>query len=157
MSDEKEECEKKQHTKPCSACPFSRAITPGVIDPAACGYSPPEVYVGQAEGPFLLSCHKSPGYFDDPRSTKHLRCAGAMIYRANCGIGERFSDEVLTAMVAREPNTELVFASHAELIAHHRQVTIEQAEAFLRLFTPRILLLHQLTQAGCQVVPLEGT
>src|SRR5947209_10221567 len=121
--------------RPCDECPFSRACEPG-----GTGGSNPTVYVGQAYGPFWLPCHTDPDY-KTPMSLREKtvtvsQCAGAAIFRANVGAAARMPHGV-----HRLPaDTSLVFATPAELIAHHNRSTLEEAEEILRRTPPRELL-----------------
>ncbi len=80
------------------------------------GGSEPEVYIGQAYGPFLLACHMDPDYAKDPRSPENLQCAGAAAFRANVGILQLMPSFLLRVGA----DVERVFATPAELVAHHR-------------------------------------
>lgn len=126
-----------QHLSPCRECPFSRAATD---EDLAKGGSQPERYIGQAYGPFLLPCHMDPKYSQADCGLHMLQCAGAAIFRANCGVADRMPDALLRA----EPDAERVFASPAELLARHARVGLDEAEAYLGLMTPDALLRLEL-------------
>jgi hypothetical protein len=116
-----------QPTKPCKECPFSREIQPGAL-----GGSAPEVYIGQAHGSFWLPCHMH-SEFDDPNwksNTAKPECAGTAIYRANV------YGKLDTSLLVLEPDREAVFATPAEFLAHHKGITLQQAEAELRVKPP---------------------
>ena len=130
---------------PCAKCPFSRSCTPGAL-----GGSTPGVYIGQAEGPFLLTCHMSEGYDQSVGPQPELpQCAGAAIYRANLGVAGKMPDFLLSLPA----DENLVFASHAEFMAHHMQRSCEFARMFLRdVVTPEAFLRIELDRAGVRVV-----
>jgi len=116
------------------------------------GGSSPTVYVGQAVGPFLLSCHMDPDYEKDRRSAKLRQCAGAAIFRSNIGV-DKLMPEFLHYLPSDE---EKVFSNPAELIAHHFKVPIEEADAFLNEHPPLELLQVELEKSGVQrVIPPE--
>ncbi len=130
--------------KPCNECPYRKGTKFN-------GGSPPEVYIGQAYGPYLLSCHLSPGYFANPRDPSHLQCAGAAIFRANI---ER--DTVMPPKMLRLPkDTEVVFETPAEMFAHHRRVSLARAEAILHQIPPEAMLQAELRKLGNQPVRTE--
>lgn len=97
---------------PCQECPFRRSIAPGAL-----GGSDAIVYVGQAAGPFWIPCHMAIDFNDPNWKTNYEtpQCGGAAIFRANCGFAER-QPAVMLQMAA---DTETVFASPEELVAHH--------------------------------------
>lgn len=136
-----------QHKKPCEECPFARKTEPGMT-----GGTGPSVYVGQAMGPFLLSCHMSPGYAEDRRSSRNLQCAGAATYRANIGVASLMPDFLLKLPADRER----VFAEPAELLAHHLGVPIELTRLYLEQHPPSELLGMELAKQGCQLAELPS-
>lgn len=90
---------KSQHKKPCADCPFSRKAIPGWT-----GLDSPETWIEKARGEVVEICH----------CTKNQQCAGFAIFRANvCKLPK-------LALVLPS-NTQLVFASDAEFLAHHHQ------------------------------------
>ena len=128
--------------KPCHECAFRRDIKPGTL-----GGSPPETYVGQSEGPFYVPCHIC--YGDDPNWKTNIdkpQCAGVAVYRANLGIpvGGDFLLKLPT-------DTENVFATHAEFLAHHKQISLESAKLELVKTTPQEHLRNELVRAGVAV------
>ena len=131
--------------RPCGECPFSRACEPG-----GTGGSDPTVFVGQAYGPFWLPCHTDPDY-NTPMSLAEKtatvsQCAGAAIFRANVGADARMPDGV-----HRLPaDTSLVFATPAELIAHHNRSTLEEAEEILRRTPSRELLRAEIDKLSAE-------
>jgi hypothetical protein len=58
------------------------------------------------------------------------------------------------ALLALEPDTELVFRGPAELLAHHGEVPVFVAEKFLREHPVDELLADEVRRSGVQVVPL---
>lgn len=90
---------KKQHSKPCSDCPFLRDALPGWL----AGTSPKE-WMAMAHGETLFECHVLLG----------AQCAGSAIYRANvCKVTK---DQHILKL---RPDRKLVFASPAEFLDHH--------------------------------------
>ena len=74
------------------------------------------------------------------------QCAGAAIFRANVGADARMPDGV-----HRLPaDTSLVFATPAELIAHHNRSTLEEAEEILRRTPPRELLRAEIDKLSAE-------
>lgn len=123
--------EKKNPKLPCAECPFSRKNQPG----KDLGGADPTVYVGQAFGPFVLSCHMDSAYEQSTALDKYkeLRdCAGMAIYRANCGYDVKMPEAIFKLPV----NKELVFSSPAEFLAHHLQIELSVAEHFLTSLPP---------------------
>ena len=90
----------------------------------------------------MLPCHMDPTYDPYTAGMQTLQCAGAAIFRANCGL------EMPSAFIKAVVDTDKVFATPAELIAHHRHITIEAAEKILRKKPPGILLAEELHRAA---------
>ena len=90
---------KKQHTEPCSDCPFARKSLRGWL-----GRMSAEDWIQAVHGEALIDCH----------TVSNQQCAGAAIYRANvCKIPWR--EEAL-----RLPKNKIsVFASIREFLDHH--------------------------------------
>lgn len=111
----------KHMAAPCGACPFTRTSTPGAL-----GGSSPEVYIGQTHAPFVLPCHCACN-FDDPdwksKAMTTPQCAGAAIFRANCGL----SSIMPAVLHSLPPDTERVFTSPVEFLAHHKQISYMHA------------------------------
>ena len=118
----------KKLKRPCKACPFIRATEGGG---SSLGGSPPETYIGQAGGPFVLPCHAT---YDPSLSAKEQdltqtqQCAGAAIFRANTGVGAFLPPHLHTL----PPDKVTVLGTWAEFLAHHRQITLEAAQDLLR-------------------------
>jgi hypothetical protein len=55
-------------------------------------------------------------------------------------------------LLAAEVDKERVFATPAELLAHHSEISLEVAEAFLRRMPPEKLLAVELRKCGVQRV-----
>jgi hypothetical protein len=125
----------KKLKQPCNECPYSKSVTPGAL-----GGSDPEVYIGQGHGPFWLPCHKNCD-FSDPNWKENYevqQCAGAAIYRANT---ER--DSIMPDSLLKLPKSDKVFESPEELYAHHKGISIEEAQEFLKCNTPdRLMVLE---------------
>lgn len=122
---------------PCNACPWMQTTPPGAL-----GGSPPETYIGQAYGPFVLPCHKACD-FDDPdwkrKSMDVSQCAGAAMFRSRMGI----SPTIPTFLHSLEPQGP-VLDDPVKFYAHHKQITPEEALAQLTERTPLHLLDEQL-------------
>jgi hypothetical protein len=117
--------------KPCAKCPFSKAVTPGAL-----GGSEPTTYIGQSVGAFWLPCHMSPGYEEDRANhAKHRQCVGAAMYRDLNGL----SSELPPLLLSLKGDPTLVFSSHAEFLAHHKGMTLEEANTFLEVTPPNAL------------------
>lgn len=127
----------ESNRKPCAECPFSRAI-----EPASTGGADPAIYIGQAYGPFLLPCHMDPNYKKDQRDPGLIQCAGAAAFRANVCRDVLMPKELLRC----PPDEDLVFAESAELLAHHKQCTIEEARKLLAAVPPARLLEIEMTK-----------
>jgi hypothetical protein len=140
-----------QHHSPCAECPFSRAVKTG-----GTGGTDPRVYVGQACGPFLLPCHMDPRYSENKRSTDLLQCVGAAVFRSNIGVHNFIG---LPDFLLREPiDVEKVFATPAELLAHHMGISLEEAQALMEKTPPLVLLDAVLSMPGVQKTPApEGS
>lgn len=120
----------------CKQCAFRRDITPGAL-----GGSEPEVYIGQTNGPFFIPCHTH--YSSDTpdwkaKAMQAPQCAGSRIFRANI---ENMNHPSLLGL---EANHEGVFSSEAEFVAHHKQITVEEAQAQLDVFPPHSLALIEI-------------
>lgn len=89
----------KQHTKPCSDCPFSRKALRGWL-----ASDTPAEWMRMAHGETRHECH----------TLLPQQCAGAAIYRAN--VVKRPRDRTLLQLPADRAK---VFASPAEFLAHH--------------------------------------
>ena len=115
----------KKIKKPCVSCPFRRVNDLGTDKP---GGSEPEVYLGQARGPFWLPCHKD-GEYQDKNSDpgKVQQCAGAAIFRANTKRADLLPDQLLKLEVDHEE----VFATEAEFYAHYSGASVEACEEFM--------------------------
>jgi hypothetical protein len=140
-----------QHTSPCGNCLFRRESPSGAVDIEVMGGSQPEVYLGQTQGPFWIPCHTFYENVLDARwKLSTNQCAGAAIFSANCGrkLGPELEGQLLTL----PPDTEKVFGTPAEFIAHHRGCTLEQAEEFLKQFPPEFWLKVELKKAEVRFV-----
>lgn len=131
------------HRKPCAECPFSRAN-----DVERTGGSDVLVYVGQSMGPFLLACHMDQEYDKNARNPELLQCAGAAAFRANIGRDKLMPPQLLRCA----SDTELVFANHAEMVAHYRQISVAEAEELLKQQTPEELMKIEFRKAGVREV-----
>jgi len=117
-------CEKKLK-KPCGECPFTRVN--GLSKPYP-GNNKPEVYLGQARGPFWLPCHCDKNYAEKESNPATVtECAGASIFRANTGPRYKLPAELL----ALEADHDLVFSNEAQFFAHYYGITEEHAQSLL--------------------------
>ena len=123
--------------KPCHDCPFRRDIKPGTL-----GGSHFTVYIGQTVGPFVLNCHTAEGYRAKQTDCMAVaQCAGAAIFRANIGIAFLLPD----ALHALPADTDAVFGSMEEFIAHHEGWPLAVAEHFLERHPPDQWLARELS------------
>lgn len=138
----------KQRTKPCKECPFKKDNVLTGPDP---GGSPPEVYVGQSQGPFWLPCHMEKAYEGVETEPKAVsQCAGAAIYRANLGLSDRMPLDLL-----RLPeDKELVFTSHVEFMSHYTGTPVEEMEEMLPPSMQQLLLLIEMHKSAVKKVDL---
>lgn len=137
-----------QHTSPCGECPFNRKVTPNAL-----GGSPPEMYVGQAAGPFFLPCHSTHDY-TDPVARQDLtnsQCAGAAIFRANVGVDRRLP----AALLHLPKDTQKVFATFEEFYAHHKKISLEEAKRLLEEKGPGQYLIDEFMKSEARVRLLE--
>lgn len=128
--------------KPCPNCPWRRAVEPGAL-----GGSEPEVYIGQAVGPYRIPCHAH--YIDKPDVTREEmalapECVGAAMFRANVGIASMLPG----ALLRMPPDKVEVFASYAEFLAHHKRIDVSAAKLQLIAKSPVEHLQDQLARSG---------
>lgn len=111
--------------------------------------------VGQAEGPFLLPCHQSPGYEEDRQGNilRHRQCAGAATYRSNIGIADRFKP--ITHILPADH--QMCYSSPAELVAGYEGITLEEAKKVLEQFPPEFLLQRELASSQARVYGAKKT
>lgn len=125
---------------PCPQCPFARTTPKNYLDTMG---QNSERFAGQALGPFSLPCHmtkKFKEWHNDP--TNQTPCVGAAIYRTNCNY-----QHLNGSLPLLPKDTEKVFASPAELIAHHEGTTVEKAVLKLRRRTLMEMLATELSNA----------
>lgn len=113
MGEQKKEC--------CATCPYARATPKEYLDTRG---DNGDRFAGQASGSFALPCHMEEE-FEDWRTRPAPQCAGAAKYRANTGVS------VHPSLGIMPEDHEAVFSSPAELLAHHRGTSIEEAEESL--------------------------
>lgn len=89
---------KCQHTTPCSDCPMARDALPGWLGGASA-----EEYRRLAHSDLIVPCH----------AVKNTQCAGMAIYRRNV------AKSIAPGGLKLEKNTELVFSTPMEFMAHH--------------------------------------
>lgn len=135
---------------PCPQCAFTRSSIPGAL-----GGSPPEVYIGQAYGPFYVPCHMQYGERESMAQVKAEceqihQCAGMAIFRANLGI-DRHLPGALTKL-PKDP--ALVFATEAEFLSHHMRVDKHVAMSFLAANPPATLLQRAMGKIN-RVIPIK--
>lgn len=139
--------DRKQHERPCAACPFSRNVKPYADDPKALGNSSPFVYMGQANGPFILPCHSTHDYkqleerLEATKPGNGCECAGAAIFRANIGL--RYPAALLHLPYDREQ----VFGTFTEFFAHHYKLSVDVANKIVRDLPPDLLTAIELGRA----------
>jgi hypothetical protein len=93
---------KKQHTKPCSDCPWSRGALPGWL-----GSLSSDDWITIAHSDSVAECHALTG----------VHCAGLAIYRANV------VKSVRDPAALRLPRDhKAVFSSPVEFKCHHENV-----------------------------------
>lgn len=90
---------RKQHTAPCSDCPWRRDALPGWL-----GGFTAQSWVATAHGDMVVKCHTTIG----------PQCVGAAIYRANvCKVSR--DDRALRLPADRDR----VFSTPTEFLDHH--------------------------------------
>ena len=127
--------------QPCPECPFNRQCPPGHL-----GGSPPDVYIGQINGPFYLPCHMHTE-FSDPNWKKDMakpQCAGAATFRANLGIADRMP----AFFLAMPEDRARVFASYEEFVCYHTDIPASVVTEFLKHVTPDMLTMQALSVAA---------
>lgn len=129
--------------KPCKSCPFRRDNDLQKPNP---GGSPPEVYIGQSRGPFILPCHKGKNYAGKETDlSQALECAGAAIFRANCEIPYKLPDQILSL----PKDTETVFSNEREFLNFYKE---EDSKEVLTEEYLDLLLLRELLDANVKQV-----
>lgn len=110
-----------QRTLLCRTCPYARATTKEYLDTRG---DNGERFVAQAHMNAVLPCHSE----NDGDAVPGVcnQCAGAAKFRANVGV-----KGLAPALGVLPADTENVFASDAELLAHHKGWTLAQAEEAL--------------------------
>jgi hypothetical protein len=126
-----------QHDKPCKGCPFSRNVMPNHLDPegvknngcSPLGGSPAVNYIAQALTPHYLPCHMRHDYtsLQDRLNNHNPDCAGAAIFRSNCGVANAIPPQLLHLPA----DTAAVFGTIYEFYSHHQGVSIATAEQVL--------------------------
>jgi len=96
---------KKQHTSPCSDCPWARKSIKGWL-----GSNSPECFVALAHGEGTQECH-----------TTNKLCAGLAIYRANVCKSPRDENQLRLS-----PDNITVFSSPTEFLSHHRSSLLQK-------------------------------
>lgn len=108
---------KRQHTRPCSDCPFARRSLRGWLG----RMSAPE-WMSLAHGEGRSDCHTKVGPCGEPR-----QCAGLAIYRANV------CKSPPGGLIRLPVDHETVFSRPDEFLEHHRSSTREWLEYRLSL------------------------
>jgi hypothetical protein len=76
------------------------------------------------------------------------QCAGAAKYRANIGVGD-----MMPPAIGKLPaDTETVFATPVELLAHHRGVSLDYAKMVLTIIPPKAFLEHEMNKQEMKVL-----
>lgn len=114
---------------PCTGCPFSRTGKPWEDDKE--GNTNPLRMLAQCFGPFLLPCHQEPRYEEEKQGEiyKKAQCAGAAIFRSNLGLAPLF--ERAKSFHLLPADTEKVFATPAEMLAHYNHISLDAAKKIL--------------------------
>ena len=138
----------KNQVSPCAQCSFRRDTPPGNL-----GGSPPEVYIGQIEGPFMIPCHMLCN-FDDPKwrekAFKTGQCAGAAIFRANMGLPPG-----PVPINLLPPDHTTVFSDYAEFLAHHKGISEGAAGLELLKTSPMDHLKRELSDPRIMLKKVE--
>jgi hypothetical protein len=130
----------------CPQCPFARTTPKEYLDTMG---DNAERFAGQALGPFALPCHMHAKFSKCMTGiSAPSPCAGAAIYRSNCGY-----DHLRGSLPMLPADTENVFASPAELIAHHRAISAEAAEELIEEKPIPAMLAEELSRAQVKVFP----
>lgn len=112
----------RQHTKPCSDCPWSRNALNGWL-----GSLSPEQWINEARSETLIDCHVHAG----------AQCAGAAIFRANICKSPRYPN------ILRLPSDRrAVFAGHQEFLDHHGKKRMSDHEALKDAARNAVQALH---------------
>lgn len=131
-----------QRKKVCDQCPFSRSTPKSYLDTRGNNGGR---FVAQANCNAILPCHR-----EDPDNNAVVgqcqQCAGAAIFRANIGVADQLSPR----LGKLEADTETVFATNAELLAHHTGGSLEDAEWFLEQNPIDKLVAHEKFMAAMQ-------
>lgn len=133
---------------PCNECAFRRDSKPGID---ALGGAPAEVYVGQIHGPFRIPCHRHYPKNDSDQEWRNNdstmfeipQCAGSAVFRANLG-----RNNTVPKDMRLDPDRATVFSSYAEFYAHHKSISLFEAERQLSVRPPATLLLEEMHRAG---------
>ncbi len=136
---------KKQHKSPCAKCPFSRKTKPGHLSDT----NGPDMFIGQAFGPFFLPCYSTHDYSKDEerRNPDNPQCAGVAIFRANIGVDQIMPEGLLHL----PPDENKVFASSAEFLAFHMQIPMLVALMWMVRTPPQELLERELKKKGVKL------
>lgn len=133
--------------KPCEQCPFRRDVDPNIC---ATFEANPASFIGQAFGPFFLPCHKQGGFKDNACNPELHQCAGAAAFRANCNV-----TGLPESIVIGPQDTERFFANPAEFLAHHFQLTMDEAAVLLRVWPPSELTRIEMRKTGVKLIPMK--
>jgi hypothetical protein len=136
--------------KSCNECPFSKSNI--LSKEKQLGGAAATVYIGQAQGPFVLPCHKHPKY--DGKNTNYeevIQCSGAAQFRANIGVSDRMPDQLL-----KLPKSNDVFESREKFLAYYLDTT----EDFINLmFTEqdyKNMLIKEIQDANAKIINLKN-
>jgi hypothetical protein len=129
-----------QRTTTCDECPFSSKTPKSYLDTRG---ENGHRFIGQAVAGMVLPCHRESKDNNAKMDGSSKLCAGAAIYRRNCGVESvhermRVSDDVVDAHV---------FKSHDELLSHHLEIGIIAAKYMLMVIPPEQLAEMELTEA----------
>jgi hypothetical protein len=136
----------KHMIEPCVNCPWSPKVKPGAL-----GGSEPQVFLGQAFGPFILPCHKACD-FNDPEWKGKMdttpQCAGAAMFRANVGMSP-----MLPAEIHKLPRSSKAFSRPEDFLGHHLSVPVEKAKELLKVYPLVKMVRDQMERTTTKVYP----
>ena len=133
-----DEAATNQRAECCGQCPFARSTSKEYLDTRG---DNSERFLGQSFINSVLPCH-----MEDAENNAVVgqgqQCAGAAKFRANLGVnwlhpslGELPVDEVA------------VFTTAEELLAHHRGISLAEAEDYLKTHTLGSMAVRELEEA----------
>lgn len=134
----------------CDQCPFRRDVDPTICEQKG---STPEAFIGQVVAPFMLPCHKQGKFDRNARDPELLHCAGAASMRASLRRAGKLGPLPDFLPVGPEDPTTF-FGTHAEFLAHHLRIGVEEADYLLRRLPPAFWAMFEMQKAGVQPIDL---